>query len=81
MNMAMEQESYEVDSSVRRFHIYKDCWVPTIGEACPSHLTMILFSTILFTTIVFLVDRDEICLKLVFSSSPLTLKNWEMSPY
>ena len=32
MNMAMEQESYEVDSCVGRFHIYKDCWVPTIGE-------------------------------------------------
>ena len=43
--MATEQESYEVDSCVRQFHIYKHCWVPTIGEACQSHsqLTMMLF--------------------------------------
>ena len=32
MNMAMEQESYEVESCVRGFHVYRDCWVPAIGE-------------------------------------------------
>ena len=70
MNMAMEQESYKVDSCVRGFHIYKDCWVLTIGEACPSHLTMMLFRQFLLVRSFPLLTG----MKLVFSSSPLTFK-------
>ena len=75
MNMAMEQESYKVDSCVREFHIYKDCWVPTIYRgSLPISFNYDAFSTISFTMIVFLVDENETRPKQVFSSSPLTLK-------
>ena len=75
MNMDMEQESYKVDSCVRQFHIYKDCWVPAIGETCPFHLTMMLFRQFCsLQSFPWLVDRDETRPKQVFSSSPLTLK-------
>ena len=66
--------------NVRRKHIYKEKKVlNTLRGSLPVSFNYDAFSTISFTTIVSFVDRDETRPKQVFSSSPLTLKNWELS--